>query len=166
VTRADGGSRRAAARFACIALIGALALTAGAADAGSIGRAEFIKRADNLCQPQRNDAKRRVANGTRLLTKKHPRIQAAGREFARAYRELRGGYERVSRLPRPGADHKRIAKWLHREREATGAGVDSAIALRHRHFAKARRLSRKAAGLEQAAARAVRNFDFKHCRPL
>jgi hypothetical protein len=166
VSRAAWGPRRVPARVACLALIGALAFTAGAADAGSIGRAKFIKRADNICQPQRNDAKRRIANGTRLLTKKHPRIQAAGREFTRAYRELRGGYERVSRLPRPAGDHKRIAKWLHREREATGAGVDSAIALRHKHFAKARRLAHKAAGLEQAAARPVRNFDFKHCRPL
>jgi hypothetical protein len=151
---------------ACVATILGSVLVFSSAEASSIGRAKFVKRADNLCQPQRNDAKRRIANGTRLLTKKHPRIQAAGREFARAYRELRGGYKRVSRLPRPGHDHKRIAKWLRRERKATATGVDSALALRHKRFAKARRLTREAAALEQAAARPVRNFDFKHCRPL
>jgi hypothetical protein len=138
----------------------------GIADAHSGGRAKFVKRADNLCQPQRNDAKRRIANGTRLLTKKHPRIPAAGREFARAWRELRTGYRRVARLPRPAADHRRIARWLHRERRATATGVRSANALRRHHFDKARRLSRKAAVEEQDAARPVRNFDFEYCRPL
>jgi hypothetical protein len=152
--------------LACIALIAGSAFSVGLADAGSIGRVKFVKRADNICQPQRNDAKRRIANGTRLLSKKHPRIQAAGREFARAWRELRSGYLEVSRLPRPADDHVRIAKWLHREREATATGVRSAVALRHRRFDAARRLADKAAGLEQNAARPVRNFDFHHCRPL
>ena len=110
----------------CVALIAALALSAAATEASSIGRAKFVKRADNICQPSRNDAKRRINHGVRLLTKKHPRIQAAGREFVRAYRELRDGYDRVARLPRPGADHRRIARWLHRERQATATGVRSA----------------------------------------
>jgi hypothetical protein len=142
------------------------ALAAASSVGADVGRVKFVKRADNICQPQRNDAKRLIANGVRLLTKKHPRIPAAGREFARAYRELRVGYRRVARLPRPGRDHRRIAKWLHREREATATGVRSANALRHKHFAAARRLSHKAAVLEQRAARPVRNFDFQHCRPL
>jgi hypothetical protein len=153
-------------RLVCIFLVGGVALGAGLADAHSIGRAKFVKRADNVCQPMRNDAKRRVDHGVRLLTKKHPRIQAAGREFVRAYRELRAGYDGVARLPRPGSDHKRIAKWLHRERRATATGVHSAKALRRKHLTRAARLSNEAAALEQAAARPVRNFDFKHCRPL
>ena len=151
---------------ACAALLAVLALSAAATDASSIGRAKFVQRADNLCQPSRNDAKRRINHGVRLLTKKHPRIQAAGREFVRAYRELRDGYDRVARLPRPRADHKRIARWLHRERHATATGVRSAKALRRKHFEKSRRLSAEAARLEQRAKRLVRNFDFKHCRPL
>lgn len=151
---------------ACVALIAALALSAAATEASSIGRAKFVKRADNICQPSRNDAKRRVDHGVRLLTKKHPRIQAAGREFVRAYRELRDGYDRIARLPRPGADHKRIARWLRRERQATATGVRSAKALRRKHFERSRRLSAEAAKLEQRAKRPVRNFDFKHCRPL
>ena len=153
-------------RLACVALILGSIFAVSAADAGSIGRVKFVKRADNICQPQRNDAKRRIAHGVRLLTKKHPRIQAAGREFVRAYRELRTAYRRVARLPRPGRDHRRIAKWLHREHRATSVGVHSAVALRHKHFDKARRLSHKAAVLERDAARPVRNFDFQHCRPL
>jgi hypothetical protein len=155
------GPAAVAVGIACV-----VALCASPAGAGSIGRAKFVKRADNICQPQRNDAKRRIANGTRLLTKKHPRIQAAGREFVRAYRQLRTGYRRVARLPRPADDHRRIAKWLHRERRATAVGVRSAIALRRHHFDAARRLTAKAATLEQNAARPVRNFDFQHCRPL
>ena len=161
-----GGLRRVGILTACVALIAALALRAAATEASSIGRAKFVKRADNICQPSRNDAKRRVDHGVRLLTKKHPRIQAAGREFVRAYRELRDGYDRVARLPRPGADHRRIARWLHRERQATATGVRSAKALRRKHFERSRRLSAEAAKLEQRAKRPVRNFDFKHCRPL
>jgi hypothetical protein len=153
-------------RLACIVLTGASILAVGVADAGSIGRVKFVKRADNICQPQRNEAKRRVAHGVRLLERKHPLIRRAGRHFIRAYRELREAYRQVARLPRPPEDHKRIAKWLRRERQATAAGVRSAIALKRRHLAKARRLAHKAGVLEQDAARPVRNFDFQHCRPL
>ena len=94
-------------------------------------------------------------------------MQAAGREFVRAYRELRSGYRCVARLPRPGhGDRVRIAKWLWRERQATATGVASAKELRRRHFAAAERLGRKADALEQRAERPVRNFDLAHCRPL
>ena len=155
-------------RLAVLALIAGLALVAGATAAEPLksGRAEFVKRADNICQPQRNDAKRLIANGVRLLTKKHPRVQAAGREFVRAYRELRRGYNRVAGLPRPRGDRRRIAKWLRRERAATATGVRSAKALRRKRFDRAERLSDEAAALEQRAERPVRNFDFKECRPI
>jgi hypothetical protein len=154
------------AGVAITAAVGVLAVAPGA-DADRIGRAKFVKRADNICQPQRSDAKRLIANGIRLLTKKHPRIQAAGREFARAYRELRIGYRRVGRLPRPGhGDRVRIAKWLRREREATATGVSAANALRRHRFERSERLNRKAAKLEQRAKRPVRNFDFKYCKPI
>jgi hypothetical protein len=149
-----------------VAVVVCGALLAVSAGAASTGRAEFVRRADNICQPQRSDAKRRIAHGTRLLAKKFPRVQAAGREFARAWRELRTGYRRVARLPRPVDYHRRIAKWLRRERAATAAGVHSALALRHKRFAAARRLTDKAVALEQNAHRPVRNLDFQYCRPL
>jgi len=153
-------------RLVCIALIGASLLTVSVADAGSIGRVKFVKRADNICQPQRNEAKRRVAHGVRLLERKHPSVRRAGRHFVTAYRVLRDGYREVSHLPRPFRDHKRIAKWLHREGHATSVGVRSAIALKREHFAKAEHLAHRAAVLEQLAQRPVRNFDFQDCRPL
>lgn len=153
-------------RSACLALVASLSLATAAAGAAEIGRAKFIKRADNICQPQRNDAKRLIANGVRLLTKKHPRIQAAGREFMRAWRETRTAYRRVASLPRPGDLHRRIAKWLRRERLATALGVKSGRALRRKHFGRSRRLSRQASAKEQDAERPVRNFDFRYCRPL
>lgn len=148
------------------ALIAGLAFAAGPAAPDKAGRAKFIKHADNICQPQRSDAKRRIANGVRLLTKKHPRIQAAGREFMRAWREVRTAYERVSRLHRPRGYRVRIAKWLRRERLATSLGVKSGRALRRKHFPRSRRLSRQAFAKEQDAQRPVRNFDFRYCRPL
>lgn len=156
----------------CVALaVGLASLTGFAFAAGSTepdkaGRAKFIKHADNICQPQRSDARRRIANGVRLLTKKHPRIQAAGREFMRAWREIRTAYDRVSRLHRPHGYRGRIAKWLRRERLATSLGVKSGRALRRKHFPRSRRLSRQAFAKEQDAQRPVRNFDFQHCRPL
>jgi hypothetical protein len=159
------GPAAAAAGLTLVA-VGCGALLAVGAGAASSGRAEFVRRADNICQPKRNDAKRRIAHGTRLLTKNHPRVQAAGREFVRAYRELRTGYRRVARLKRPADDRRRIGKWLRRERQATATGVRSAKALRRLHFDAARRLADEAAVLEQLAARPVRNFDFQHCRPL
>ena len=87
-------------------------------------------------------------------------------DFAAAYRELRQGYRRVARLPRPFRDHKRIAKWLHRERKATAAGVNAAVALQHRRLEAAARLTAKSAALERSAYRAVRKLDFDQCRPL
>jgi hypothetical protein len=151
----------AAVAVSITALVGAQAASA------DIGRAKFVKRADNICQPQRADAQRLIANGVRLLTKKHPRIQAAGREFTRAYRELRTGYKRVGRLPRPGhGDRVRIAKWLRREQVATATGVRAAKALRRHRFERSERLNRKAQRLEQRAERPVRNFDFKFCKPI
>lgn len=156
-------------RSAVLALLAALCATAlagSAADASSIGRAEFVKRADNICQPQRNDAKRLIANGVRLLTKQHPRIQAAGREFMRAWRQVRTAYKRVERLHRPHGLHRRIAKWLHRERVATSDGVKSGRALRRKHLPRSRHLSHAAYKKEQDATRPVRNLNFEHCRPL
>lgn len=153
-------------RVGCVALILGSVLIASVADAGSIGRARFVKRADNICQPHRNEAKRRVAHGVRLLGRNHPGVRRAGRHFVRAYRELREAYREVARLPRPFEDHGRIATWLRRERDATGVGVHSAIALKRKHLVKAERLAQRAAVLEQEAARPVRNFDFQHCRPL
>ena len=156
-------------RLASVALVGALLMTAGvgAADTDKSGRVKFVKRADEKCQPQRNDAKRLVANGVRLLTKKHPRVRAAGREFVRAYRELRTGYRRVARLHKPsGEDRVRIARWLRRERAATATGVRSALALKRKELDRARRLTRKAAAQEQRAFRPVRNFKFQDCKPL
>jgi hypothetical protein len=160
--------RKIRAMRAWIAGVVALGVLVAASEAaGDIGRAEFVKRADNICQPQRNDAKRLIANGIRLLTKKHPRIQAAGREFVRAYRELRIGYNRVGRLPRPRhGDRVRITKWLRRERAATATGVRAAKALRRHRFERSERLNRKAQRLEQRARRPVRNFDFEHCKPI
>ena len=157
-----------AIRLLAVALVGALLLTAaaGAAEPDKSGRVKFVRQADNICQPQRNDAQRRIANGTRLLTKKHPRVQAAGREFTRAYRELRQGYRRVARVPRPADDHRKIARWLHREFRATAVGVRASQALRRHRFEKAERLNAKAARLEQVAERPVRNFDFHHCKPI
>jgi hypothetical protein len=153
-------------RFACLALIGGLVLTVSTADAGSIGRAKFVKRADNICQPQRNEAKRRIAHGVRLLERKHPSVRRAGRHFITAYRALREAYRDVTRLPRPFEYHVQIAKFVHRERQATSVGVRSAIALKRQHFTDARRLTHRAAVLEQEAARPVRNFDFQYCRPI
>jgi hypothetical protein len=148
-------------------LVCGLVAVVPASGSADIGRAKFVKRADNICQPQRSDAKRLIANGIRLLTKKHPRIQAAGREFTRAYRELRTGYRRVGRLPRPGhGDRVRIAKWLRRERVATATGVRAAEALRDHRFERSERLNRRAARLEQRAKRPVRNFDFEYCKPI
>ena len=145
----------------------AVLMIAPSAAGADIGRAKFVKRADDICKPQRADAKRLIANGIRLLTKKHPRIQAAGREFTRAYRELRTGYRRVGRLPRPGhGDRVRIAKWLRREQVATATGVRAAKALRRHRFDRSQRLNRKTTKLEQRAERPVRNFDFRYCKPI
>lgn len=162
--------RAGVAAVAAIATV--LVASAGAAahaDAGGArpgGRAAFVQRADDICQPQRSDAKRLIANGVRLLTKKHPRVQAAGREFMRAWREMRTAYTRVSRLRPPRGFHRRIGKWLRRERVATGYGVKSGRALRHKHLPRSRRYSHAAYKKEQDAKRLVRNLDFAHCRPL
>jgi hypothetical protein len=147
-------------------LIAGSAVSAGLADAGKSGRVKFVKRADDICRPARNEAKQRIAHGVRLLERKHPSVRRAGRHFVTAYRVLRGGYRAVAHLPRPFEYHKLIARWLHREAHATSIGVRSAIALKRSHFFKARRLAHRAAVGEQDAARLVRNFGFHDCRPL
>jgi hypothetical protein len=147
-------------------LIAGSMVSVGLADTTKSGRAKFVKRADDICRPARNEAKQRIAHGIRLLERKHPSVRRAGRHFITAYRVLRGGYRSVAHLPRPVEYHKLIARWLHREAHATSAGVRSAIALKRSHFLKARRLAHRAAVGEQDASRLVRNFDFHDCRPL
>lgn len=156
------------ARVAAIGLAATLGVVGlvGSASGSDSGRAAYVKRADNICQPQRSDAKRLIANGVRLLTKKHPRIQAAGREFMRAWREMRTAYKRVGRLQPPSGFHRRIGKWLRRERVATGFGVKSGRALRRKRLPRSRHFSRAAYKKEQDAKRPVRNLDFEYCRPL
>ncbi|MDX6583756.1 MAG: hypothetical protein QOI10_2940 [Solirubrobacterales bacterium] len=158
--------RGIASLLAFAALIGALALAAEVSAEGHTGRVEFTKRADHICQAPRNEAKARIAHGVRFLERKHAAVRRAGRHFITAYRLMRAAYHQVAQLPRPFEFHVEIAKWLHREHQATGVGVHSAIALKRRHFAKSSRLAHRAAVLEQQAARPVRNFDFHHCRPF
>ena len=146
-----------------LAVVFALVATA-AVDASSSGRVKFIKRADDICQVKINDAKRKIARGVRNLESR--RLHRAGNNFAAAYRELRQGYRRVGRLPRPVRGHRQIAKWLHREREATATGVQAAVALQDRNLEAAARLTAQSATLERRAYRAVRSFHFKDCRPL
>lgn len=142
----------------------ALATIAAGADGRSIGVNKFVDRADNLCQPQVNDARRHVHKGRRLI--RHRRLGAAGKEFITAYRELRRVYRQVGRLPRPHGRGQRIGRWLNRERRATAIGVDAARALRREHLREASRLTLKATRLEHHAAYTVRRFDFRHCVPL
>ena len=151
-------------KLGCLALVLTVGLGATTVDARSGGREKFVKRADEICENKRADAERKIARGVQYLDRH--RLKRAGRDFAAAYRELRQGYRRVERLPRPFRDHKRIAKWLHRERKATAAGVDAAVALQRRRLEEAARLTAKSAALERSAYGAVRKLDFDQCRPL
>lgn len=128
------------------------------------GRVLFVKRADNICQEKRNDAERRIQRGVRFLQHRH--LRAAGFKFEAAYRELRLGYRRIGRLHRPPQGHKPVAKWLRRERRATGVGVSAAVALQHHKLERAARLTTKAAHLDRLAYKPVRDFKFDHCAPL
>jgi hypothetical protein len=152
--------------LAGLALIVLSGLSVSLADPGKSGRVKFVKRADDICRPARNEAKAKIAHGIRLLERKHPSVRRAGRHFVSAYRVLRAGYDEVARLPRPFEYHRTIARWLRAERRATSAGVRSAIWLKRGHYLRARRLAHRAAVGEQNAARLVRNFDFHDCRPL
>jgi hypothetical protein len=155
--------------FTTLLIAGALvgvALSPAAADPGKSGRVKFVKRADEICQPARDDAKAKIAHGIELLERKHPSVRRAGRHFVAAWRLMRGAYHEVDDIHRPDGYRKRIAHWLGVELHATSVGVRSAIWLKRAHFYRARRLSHRAAVLEQDAARIVRNFDFHHCRPL
>ncbi len=150
----------------CAALVAGPALSVGLAETGKSGRAKFVKRADDICQPYRNEAKRRIAHGVRLLQRRHALEVRAGNHFIRAYKEMREAYHQVAELPRPFEYYRRIKRWLHRERHATAVGIRSAVALKRHRYAKARKRARRAAEFERRAARPVRNFDFEHCRPL
>ena len=142
--------------------------TASLADASAkSGRVKFVKRADAICKPLREDAKAKVDHGVRLLQHpRHPSVRRAGRHFVAAWRLMREAYHRVDDIHRPDGYRRKIANWLRLELRATSVGVRSAIWLKRSHFYKARRLARRAARLEQNAARLVRNFDFDHCKPL
>jgi hypothetical protein len=147
-----------------ILLLVPVGVSAAATDSVKSGRVLFVKRADDICQKKGNDAKRRIERGVRYLD--HHRLRPAGIKFAAAYRELRLGYHRIARLQRPTGDHKRIGKWLRRERLATATGVDAAVALQHHHLDAAARLTRKSAHREHLAYRPVSRLKFDHCGPL
>jgi hypothetical protein len=149
-----------------VVLVGGAAASSDAAEPGKSGRVKFVKRADEICKPARDDAKDRIDHGIRLLQRKHPSVRRAGRHFVTAWRAMRDAYHDVDDIHRPDGYRKRIAHWLHLEFHATSMGARSAIWLKRSHFYKARRLAHRAAVLEQTAARVVRNFDFDHCRPL
>lgn len=151
-------------KLGCLVLVLSVGLGAATVDARSGGREKFVKRADAICENKRADAERKIASGIKYLERR--RVKRAGHEFAAAYRELRQGYRRVERLPRPFRDHKEIAKWLHRERNATAKGVDAAVALQRRRLEAAARLTAKSAALERKAYAAVHKLDFDKCRPL
>jgi hypothetical protein len=148
-----------------VALV-AVAFAPAAADPGKSGRVKFVKRADPICKPYRDDAKAKIAHGVLLLERKHPSVRRAGRHFVASWRLMREAYHEVDDLHRPDGYRKKIANWLRVELRATSVGVRSAIWLKRSHFFKARRLSHRAAVLEQTAARIVRNFDFDYCKPL
>jgi hypothetical protein len=137
-----------------------------AADPGKSGRVKYVKRADAICQPLRDDAQAKVAHGVALLERKHPSVRRAGRHFVAAWRLMRHAYHEVDDIHRPDGYRKKIANWLNLELHSTSLGVRSAIWLKRAHFYKARRLAHRAAVLEQTAAHIVRNFDFDHCTPL
>jgi hypothetical protein len=147
-----------------VVLLLPVGLSSAASDSSKSGRVLFVKRADNICQHKHNDAKRRIQRGVRYL--EHHRLRAAGIKFEAAWRQLRIGYRRIARLPRPGKDHKRIAKWLHRERFATATGVAAAVALQRHELDAAARLTRNAAHRERLAYKPVHHFKFDHCGPL
>ncbi len=152
--------------LACAVLVAVWAGSLSLADSGKSGRAKFVQRADEICRPHRDEANRRIAHGVRLLQRRHALEVRAGNHFIRAYREIREAYRQVAELPRPFEYHRRIARWLRRERHATAVGIRSAVALKRHRYAKARKRARRAALFERRAARPVRNFDFEHCRPL
>jgi hypothetical protein len=158
-------SKGIASLAACLLLV-AFAAAATADPSDKSGRVKFVKRADPICQPLRDDAKDRIAHGIRLLQRKHPSVRRAGRHFVTAWRLMREAYREVDDLHRPDGYRKQIANWLNLELHATSVGVRSAIWLKRSHFAKAQQLAHRAAVAEQTAARIVRNFDFDHCRPL
>jgi hypothetical protein len=151
-------------------IAGALVVSCATASVADVsdksGRVKFRKRADDICQPVRDQAKRKVDHGIRLLDRGHPSVRRAGRHFVAAWRLMRDAYHQVDDLRRPDGYRQKIAAWLNREFRATSVGVRSAISLKRSQFDRARRLADRAAVLEQRAARAVRNFDFRHCRPL
>jgi hypothetical protein len=150
-----------------VALLVVLSATGvGLAEPAKSGRVKFVKRADEICRPARDDAKAKTDHGVRLLQRHHPSVRRAGRHFVAAWRVMRDAYHDVDDIHRPDGYRKKIANWLNLEFRATSVGVRSAIWLKRAHFYKARRLSHRAAVLEQTAARIVRNFDFDHCRPL
>jgi hypothetical protein len=151
-------------RLIGLALVAAVGLSVTPAEAGKVGRVLFVHRADNVCQEKHNDAERRIQRGVQYLEHRH--LRAGGIKFEAAWRELRLGYRRIARLPRPAKDHTRIAKWLRREREATATGVNAAVALQHHRLGEAARLTRKAAHRERLAYKPVQHFKFDHCAPL
>ena len=147
-------------------LIAGSTLSVSLADPGKSGRVKFVKRADDLCQPARIEAKAKIDHGIRLLQRRHPSVRRAGRHFVQSWRLMREAYHEVDDLHRPDGYRKKIARWLRRELHATSVGVRSAIWLKRSQFYKARRLARRATVLEHRAAQGIRNFDFDHCRPL
>jgi hypothetical protein len=152
--------------FAGAVLVAGMSISVSLADTGKSGRVKFVKRADDICQPLRAEAKRKIDHGIRLLQRRHPSVRRAGRHFVRSWRLMREAYHEVDDLHRPDGYRKKIARWLRRELHATSVGVRSAIWLKRSHFYRSRRLAHRAAVLEHKAARIVRNFDFDHCRPL
>lgn len=151
--------RRRALLIASIALGAVLCLVALAR--ADTTRADYISQAEPICQRNTN-ANRHILRGAKTKAK-HGRLQAAGRQFARAATAFSATVEQLAALPQPVDDVYVLGQWVGYLRLEAGYLGRVAVALKHGQGGKAEgyavRLNRNA----NLANQVVTGYGFSAC---
>src|SRR4029077_20384569 len=119
--------RRQALMVALVALVGVLCLvTLARADTT---RSDYITAAEPICA-QNTDANRHILRGAKDKAK-HGRLQAAGRQFARAAIAFSTTVDQLAALPQPPDDVYILAVWIGYLRLESTYLTKVAAALKH-----------------------------------
>lgn len=142
-----------------LAVAALAAATAPAAEAPT--RDEYVERLEQVCKPDAL-ATQKAMKGARADVRKE-RFRAAAGKFGRATTIFGGTVQRISAVPRPGADESKLGKWfgfLNRQEDylhrITGA-------LRGSEGIKAQRLTARFIHTGNLANNVVLAFGFDYC---
>jgi hypothetical protein len=148
-------------RLWLVVAVQALGATASVQAAAPVDRADFVRRADTLCEHATPRAEKLVRQAFEEINRQD--LGAAAKKLVKAYRLVRKTFHRIADLSTPRQDADRIRKWVDLSLRSTRVGVDAVQALRAEELERAKRLSKRSVRISRSANDVVRFWGFQHC---